>query len=94
MLAKGAGASVLLTVIARPGSNSDEVIVENGVVTVRVRARAIEGAANDAVVATLAGRLGLAKSRVQIERGERSRQKRVRILGLEKRAVAGALGLA
>lgn len=87
----GNEASTVLTVVARPASKVTGITIENGIVTVRVRARAVEGAANDAIVEALAERLCLAKSRVSIERGEHARRKRVRITGLDERAVAAIL---
>lgn len=41
----------------------------------RVRERAVEGQANDAVRVSLAGALGIAKSGIVLVRGARSRQK-------------------
>jgi uncharacterized protein YggU (UPF0235/DUF167 family) len=42
----------------------------------------VEGAANRALVAFLARRLGVRKQQVSITSGERSRQKRVHVAGL------------
>jgi len=41
----------------------------------RVRERAVEGAANEACIRALAAALGVARSSVELVRGERSRQK-------------------
>jgi uncharacterized protein len=48
-------------------------------VTVYVRERAVDGAANAGVVAALAAHFGVARSKVTILRGESSRIKRVRV---------------
>ena len=49
---------------------------------VRVNAPPVEGAANEAVVEVLAKALGVAKRRVSIVSGERSRSKVVEVSGL------------
>ena len=52
------------------------------VLSVRVTAPPVDGAANAAVTALLAEALGVARSTVTVVRGERSRDKVVRINGL------------
>jgi uncharacterized protein (TIGR00251 family) len=59
---------------------------------VRVAAPPADGAANEAVRALLADRLGLARSRVEIVRGHAARTKVVRILGLGPDDLAAGLG--
>jgi uncharacterized protein YggU (UPF0235/DUF167 family) len=54
----------------------------DGVLGVRVTAPPVEGAANRAVEALLAERLGLPRSAVSVARGERSRDKLVRVAGM------------
>jgi uncharacterized protein (TIGR00251 family) len=69
---------------AKPGARRDHVGGSYGgvrVLIVAVRARAVEGAANDAVVALLASAFGVARRDVTIERGERSREKSIAIAG-------------
>ena len=51
-------------------------------ITVRVTAVPESGKANDAVVALLAKRLGVPKRSLQIVRGHKSRDKRIRIEGI------------
>jgi uncharacterized protein len=65
-----------ITVIVKPGSKSPG-IEERGAdgLVVRVRERAIEGAANAACIDALATHFGVAPSRVTLLRGERSRTK-------------------
>ena len=58
---------------------------------VRITAPPVEGAANEALAAFLAGALGLRKRDVTIAVGERSRLKHVRIRGLSAQAVAARL---
>jgi uncharacterized protein (TIGR00251 family) len=49
---------------------------------VRVRARPVEGEANEALIKVLAKALGVSKSAVAIQRGGQSRTKMVEIAGL------------
>ncbi|NNN04036.1 MAG: DUF167 domain-containing protein [Acidimicrobiaceae bacterium] len=52
-----------------------------GVLVVRVRARAVEGAANRAVIEALAAALEVRPRDVTLESGLHSRQKLLRVLG-------------
>ena len=54
------------------------------VLKVRVRARPIEGEANEALVKLLAKALGVAKSAVSVQRGGQSRTKILEIVGLSE----------
>lgn len=67
-----------------PRASRDEVTGwrEPGVLAVRVTAPPVEGEANRAVVAVLAQALRVAPSTVTVVRGERGRDKIVRISGL------------
>ena len=77
----------ILTVVAKPGSKTDEVTLEGETISVRVRARPVDGAANDAIVRVLARAAGVAPSCVEIEKGSRGRTKRVRVYGLGEAAL-------
>jgi uncharacterized protein YggU (UPF0235/DUF167 family) len=73
-----------LTVRVKPGSRRGPLVEETeddpaASVTVYVRERAVDGAANAGVVAALAAHFGVARSKVTILRGESSRIKRVRV---------------
>jgi uncharacterized protein (TIGR00251 family) len=60
----------------QPGASRDEIAGwEEGILRVRLRARAIEGKANKALLEFLAERLGLRPYQVTLVRGERSREK-------------------
>jgi uncharacterized protein (TIGR00251 family) len=69
------------TLFVKPGSKKGPLVEvsEDGTVTVFVRERAIDGAANKAVIELLAKHFGVAKSAVEIESGFTSKHKRVRI---------------
>ena len=53
--------------------------ITNGMLTVKVRAKPQDGAANSAVIALVARALGIAPSRIAMLRGATSRNKLLRI---------------
>lgn len=70
------------TVKVKPGSSQEKVVLaDDGELTVWLHVRAHDGEANKAVVKVLAKHFGVAKSRVEIVRGEKSRVKVVEIQG-------------
>lgn len=62
-----------------------------GTLKVKVRAPAVEGRANDALLAFLAAKLGVHRRAVTLIRGDKSRLKAVRIDGLDPAAVESRL---
>jgi uncharacterized protein YggU (UPF0235/DUF167 family) len=69
----------MLDIIVKPGSTRPGLSDENGVLVLRVRERAIDGAANSACVRALAAAYGVPLSAVELVRGGRSRRKRFAI---------------
>jgi hypothetical protein len=83
-----------ILVRVRAGARRDEVAgVVEGAVVVFVSAPAHDGRANRATLRLLAKRLGVARSRLRILRGERSRDKLVEVVGIEQRTADAALRL-
>lgn len=78
--------SMLISVKVIPRSRKDSVelvVGEEGErLKVRLTAPPVDGAANEALVALLAERLGVPKRQVVIVRGVTSRQKVVEVVGL------------
>jgi uncharacterized protein YggU (UPF0235/DUF167 family) len=70
---------VRITVRVKPGSKKGPLVEtsEDGSLTVYLQQRAVDGAANDGLVAILAKHFDVSKSRVTIETGFTSRIKRV-----------------
>ena len=66
---------MIVRVRVKPGSSNPGLEREGDELVLRVRERAIEGAANEACIAAIAREYGVAKSRVALIRGERSRRK-------------------
>ena len=62
-----------------PGARSESIAIEDGRLSVKVRAKPQDGAANDAVLSLLAGALGVAPSRLRLLRGATSRDKLVQL---------------
>ncbi|WP_374357706.1 DUF167 domain-containing protein [Chitinimonas sp.] len=74
------GADWVLSLYLQPGAKKTESAgLHDGALKLRLAASPVEGKANSALIAWLADWFGIPKNRVQIERGELSRHKRVRI---------------
>jgi uncharacterized protein (TIGR00251 family) len=78
-----------------PRARRDELAgTRDGRVLVRVTAPPVDGKANAAVCALVAGAVGVPRGRVAVVRGATSRDKLVRIEGdVDEAAVRAALGL-
>ena len=87
-----------LFVKLQPGAASDRIegwdVDPDGraVLKARVRARPVDGQANDALVKLIAAALGLPRARVALARGDRSRLKRLTVSGLEEGEMRRRLG--
>lgn len=79
----------VIDVVVKPGSHKPGLSSENGTLVLRVRERAIEGAANAACIRALAEAYGVAPSALSIVRGTRSRRKRFAIRRPEKPEAKG-----
>jgi uncharacterized protein (TIGR00251 family) len=75
--------TAVLIVKVTPRSSQDRIVsYANGVLTVKLTAPPVEGAANAALVKLLAKSLGVRRSQVRIKSGEASREKRIAFDGL------------
>lgn len=72
-----------LVVRARTGASRTRADWDGAVLHVWVTARAVEGAANRALIQAVADALGVRRSAVTLVAGERSRQKVVDVSGLD-----------
>ena len=78
------GDHVLLSVRAAPGASRDALAGIHGeALKVSVTAPPEKGKANAAILRVLARALGLRRSQLSIDSGETSRNKRIRVEGLE-----------
>ena len=84
-----------LSIRLQPRAKRNAIVDErDGVLRVSVAAAPADGQANAALCKLLAKRVGVPRTRVTIVRGERSRDKLVRVQGMALAEVRGALGLA
>ena len=76
----GADGSITLTIHAQPGAKRTEVAgVHGNCLKIRIAAPAVEGRANDTLVAFLAESFGVPRRNVTLLRGETGRRKTLRI---------------
>jgi uncharacterized protein len=83
-----------LTVRLQPRARRNAILDErDGVLRVSVAAAPIDGQANAALCKLIAKRAGVARGRVNVIRGERTREKVVRVEGVEPEDLRRVLGL-
>jgi hypothetical protein len=76
----GADGAITLTIHAQPGAKKTEVAGVHGEsLKIRLAAPAIEGRANDTLIAFLAASFGVPRRNVTLVRGETGRRKTLRI---------------
>ena len=74
------GSDLEIRIHAQPGARKTEAIgVHAGAIKIKLQARPVEGAANEALLEFLAAALQVPRRRCVLISGETSRQKRVRI---------------
>lgn len=76
------GAAFAVHVVTRARKNEVTGRMDNDAIKVRLTAPAVEGKANEALVAFLADQLGVRKSAIEIVAGLKSRDKMICVLGL------------
>lgn len=92
MTSRGQAEPTLLRVRVQPRAARDEIVGwRDDTLGIRVTAPPVDGRANAAVAALVAGVLGLPSSAVQVVRGERGRDKWLRVAGLGPRDVRARL---
>ena len=78
------GDAITFEVRVAPRASRNRIIgVQDGALKVALTAPPVDGAANEALIKLLAKQLGLAKSAVEIVRGERGRTKLLRVHGAD-----------
>jgi uncharacterized protein (TIGR00251 family) len=89
--ARWQGADLLLSLHVQPGAaRPGPAGLHAGALKLRVRARAVEGAANEAVISFIAESFAVPRRSVEILSGDRGREKRLRIAAPDP-ALAAAL---
>ena len=85
---KSAANATLLSVRIQPRASKNELVhMEGGKVKIRLTAPPVDGAANEALVRYLSDFLSVPKSQIEIVSGHSSRDKVVRIGGLNREDV-------
>jgi uncharacterized protein (TIGR00251 family) len=75
-----------------PNAKLDKVMGEHGdAIKIKLRARAIEGQANNALLRFLAEKLRIPQRAIVLEHGEKSRDKVIRIDALNEKDIRGGL---
>ena len=94
MWIRGEGDSAIVVLKVIPNADRDALaeIKENKLV-VRLRAPAVDGKANTALVKFFSKRFGLAKSRISIIQGEKSRTKVLSLAGVDPQEIISSLGV-
>jgi uncharacterized protein (TIGR00251 family) len=89
-----AGADVVLSLHVQPGAKRTEVAGAHGdALKIRLAAPPVDGKANDCLIAFLADRLGMPKSRLELVSGTTSRAKRVRVAAVAGDVVVARLSV-
>lgn len=92
--AAGQSRAVTLEIHVQPRAGRTEVAGWYGdAIKIRTSAPPVDGAANEALVAFLADRLGISRSSIEIIAGQTSRRKRLRLRGIDTHQVLQRLGL-
>jgi uncharacterized protein (TIGR00251 family) len=87
---RGDGEAFLLDVLVQPRASRARIgPVRQDRLVVAVTAPPVEGAANRAVVELVAGALDVARSQVEVVRGDGSRRKTLRVRGATRAAIEG-----
>jgi uncharacterized protein (TIGR00251 family) len=83
-----------LSVKVKPKSSPQGVVgVRNGQLVIRISAPAVDGKANNALVAFLSKKLGVKKTKVLLVSGEKSRTKLLEIPGVRLQEAREKLGI-
>jgi uncharacterized protein (TIGR00251 family) len=86
------GSDALVAVRVQPRASADAVIGDRqGAIAIRLKAPPVDGEANAALLRFVARRLGVAPRAVELVRGASSREKWIRVEGLNADAVRTAL---
>ena len=93
-LQTGRNGSILLSLHVQPRAAKNELAgIHDGALKLRLTTPPVDGKANKAVIAFLAGQLKIPKSAIRLRSGLKNRRKQVWISGLDEETVRRRLGL-
>ena len=93
-LQTGRNGSILLSLHVQPRAAKNELAgIHDGAIKLRLTTPPVDGKANKAVIAFLAGQLKIPKSAIRLHSGLKNRRKQVWISGLDEETVRQRLGL-
>lgn len=79
---------VILPVWIQPRASKDEIVGEyNGALKIKLTSPPVEGGANRRCIEFLSKRFKIAKSHLEIIKGEKSKDKLIKIIGLKREDV-------
>ncbi len=77
--------AIIFSVRVVPRASKSEIVGEHdGALKIRIAAPPVEGAANEELIKILSKRFGVAKSQLEIVGGQTSKQKQVRVSGINR----------
>ena len=78
--------SVIFTVRAVPRASKSEIVGEHdGALKIRIASPPVDGAANEELIKVLSKFFGVSKSSIEITGGQTSKQKQIRINGINSK---------
>lgn len=92
-VAREDGGRLLVNVRVVPRAARERVELDGQGLRVRLTAPPVEGAANEALITLLAGRLGVPKRSLTLVRGVTAREKQIAVVGLSAADFWARLGL-
>lgn len=85
---------VILSVFIQPKASKNEIVgLFNSELKIKVQSPPVDGKANETLVEYLSEVLRIAKSKIQIIKGETNRHKKVLIVGLNEAQIKSLIGL-
>lgn len=81
-LEKNSSAAIFsFEVWAKPGARTEKIYIgSEGALIIQTRSKPVDGEANAAIIEAVSDVMGVPKSAIEIIRGEKSRQKRIKLL--------------
>jgi uncharacterized protein (TIGR00251 family) len=83
---------VRISVYVQPRASKTAIAgMHDGAIKIRLAAPPVDGAANAALIEFIAGKVGIARSRVRLVSGASARRKIIEIDGVDEASIAAAL---